>query len=63
MKHFVFADDALFAKPESVLEPGRLEVQRPIRVVPFADLPLDPQPDGTSNRELLRRLERITRAA
>jgi len=63
MKHVVFAPDALFAQPESVLQPGRLEVQRPIRVVPFADLPLHVlRPDEMHDRELLRHLESLTPA-
>ena len=64
MKHVVFAPDALFAQPESVMQPGRLEVQRPIRVVPFADLPLTAgRSDAVDDRELDRRLEALTRAA
>ena len=63
MKHAVFAPDALFAQPECVLQPGRLEVQRPIRVVPFADLPLHVRrPDEVHDRELLRRLRSLTPA-
>jgi hypothetical protein len=62
MKHTVFAPDALFSAQESVDEPGRLEVQRPIRVVPFADLPPGARRyDPADDRELLRRLEEITR--
>jgi hypothetical protein len=58
----VFALDTLFAEQESVVEPGRVEVQRPIRVVPFADLPPGTRRyDPAEDSELLRRLEELTR--
>jgi len=60
MKHTVFAPDALFSASEAVTEPGRLEVQRPIRVVPFADItPGMRRHDFPDDRELLRRLEAL----
>jgi len=60
MKHTVFAPDALFSGSESVMEPGRLEVERPIRVVPFADVaPGARRHDFPDDRELLRRLEAL----
>jgi hypothetical protein len=64
MRHTVFAPDALFAGQEGVVEPGRVEVQRPIRVVPFADLaPGARRYDPADDSELIRRLEELTRDA
>lgn len=61
MKHSVFVPDAICSPQECVLEPGRVEVQRPIRVVPFADFPPGPRRDDPADDgDLLRRLEELT---
>jgi hypothetical protein len=63
MKHDVFTPDALFAHPESVTRPGRMEVQRAIQVVPFADqAPFDRRTVHPDETELLRRIRAIVRA-
>ena len=63
MKHDVFTPDALFATPESVTRAGRLEVQRPITVVPFADhSPYARRTVHPDEAELLRRIRQLVRA-
>ena len=63
MKHDVLAPDTLFAGSESVTRPGRLEVQRPIAVVPFADQSPDSfRTHHPAEAEILRRLRAIVRA-
>ena len=63
MKHDVFTPDALFAHPESVMRPGRMEVQRAIPVVPFADqAPYGRRTVHPDETELLRRIRHLVRA-
>lgn len=63
MKHDVFTPDALFANPESVTSPGRMEVQRAILVVPYADqAPYGRRTVHPDETELLRRIREMVRA-